>query len=69
MNTLAFLQNLGGPELFILLFWALFVVVPFWMIFKRIGWQPALSLLAIIPGAVIIMLYLVAFMKWKEPKS
>jgi hypothetical protein len=66
MNTIAFIQNLGGSELLFLLFWALVVVVPFWQIFKRIGWHPALSLLALIPGVVIIMIYVVAFGKWKE---
>jgi hypothetical protein len=70
MNTIAFIQNIRGPELLILnIIWFVIGVIPFWRIFKRIGWNPALSLLALIPGAVIIMIYVVAFAKWKEPKS
>jgi len=65
MNTLAFIQNLGGLEFLIILFWAVLFVIPFWQIFKRIGWHPALSLLVLIPGVLIVVLYIVAFGRWK----
>ncbi|CAA6679416.1 MULTISPECIES: hypothetical protein [unclassified Lentimonas] len=70
MNTLAFIQNISGPEILILnLIWLIIGVIPFWQIFKRIGWPPALALLAVIPGAIFVMLYVVAFASWKQPNT
>lgn len=39
------------------------VVVPFWVILKRLGTHPALSILMLVPLANLVMLYLVAFSK------
>lgn len=49
---------------FILAMWAI-VLIPFWMIYKKAGFSPWLSLLMIVPLANIIMLYVVAFSEWK----
>lgn len=43
---------------------AIFVVVPFWKIFARAGFKPIFSLLALIPGGILILLWVVAFAKW-----
>ncbi|SDP66431.1 hypothetical protein SAMN05443582_107185 [Phyllobacterium sp. OV277] len=32
------------------------IVAPFWMIFKRTGIPPVLSILAVIPGAILIFI-------------
>ena len=43
---------------------AIFVVVPFWKSFARAGFKPIFSLLALIPGGILILLWVVAFAKW-----
>lgn len=50
-----------GP--FVLLF--LLVLPPFWMIFKKAGFEPALSVLTMVPFVNVVLLYIVAFSKWK----
>jgi hypothetical protein len=40
-------------------------VIPYWMIFKKAGFSPWLSLLFFVPVANIIVLYVVAFSEWK----
>ena len=42
---------------------ALFVV-PCWMIFKRAGWSPALSLLVLVPGGAIVLSWVFALTRW-----
>jgi hypothetical protein len=42
---------------------AAIVVVPFWVILKRLGSHPALSILMLVPLANLLRLYLVAFSK------
>lgn len=39
-------------------------VVPFWRICKRAGLKPALSLLTLIPGGIVVLLWVIAFAKW-----
>ena len=50
--------------------WALLSAVlwtlPLWFITKKAGHPPALSLLNLIPGAVIIYLYWLAFSRWPD---
>jgi len=36
-------------------------IIPFWSIFRKAGFSGALSLLLLIPGANLILLYVVAF--------
>ena len=43
---------------------AFFVVVPFWKLFKRTGFKPVFSLVALIPGGVVLLLWVAAFAKW-----
>ena len=39
-------------------------IIPYWMIFKKAGFAPALSLLMMIPGVKLIVLYVIAFSDW-----
>ena len=55
-------------HLIILFFLPVFLVVyiiPYWMIFKKAGFAPALSLLMVIPGVKLIVIYVIAFSDWK----
>ncbi len=48
-----------------MLIFAAVVIVPFWMIFKKAGFSPLLSLLMVIPLVSVIVLFIVAFSEWK----
>ncbi len=50
--------------LFIVVAWAV-VIIPFWQIFKKSGMGGPLSLLMILPFVNIVMLYVLAFSRWK----
>lgn len=41
------------------------IIVPFWVIFKKAGLGGPLSLLMLIPLVGIVMLYVLAFSRWK----
>jgi len=65
--------NIGGAELVLIIFAAmiftgLFKVVPFWFIFKKAGFHPALSLLIMVPLADLIMRFFLAFAEWPALK-
>jgi hypothetical protein len=38
--------------------------VPFWRIIKRTGFKPAWALLALVPGGILVLLWVLAFAKW-----
>ena len=60
------LSYLFNPvHLLILSVFAVFIIVPFWEIFKKAGFPPAFALLMLFPLASIIMLYVLAFFPWK----
>ena len=44
---------------------ALIVVTPFWVVLKKAGFYPLLSVVVLIPLVNPTMLYAVAFSKWK----
>jgi ATP-dependent Zn protease len=44
---------------------AVIVTLPFWVIFKKAGFQPILSVLTLIPLLNVVLLYYVAFSEWK----
>jgi hypothetical protein len=44
-------------------------IVPYWKIFEKAGFPPAISLLMYIPLANLIVLYYVAFSDWKPSRS
>jgi hypothetical protein len=41
------------------------VLIPYWMIWKKAGFSPWLSLLMIVPLINFIMLYVLAFAEWR----
>jgi hypothetical protein len=41
------------------------VLPPYWMIFKKAGYSPWLSLLTLIPLIKYIVLYFIGFSEWK----
>jgi hypothetical protein len=41
------------------------VLIPYWVIFRKAGFTPWLSLLMFIPLANLLMLYVLAFSQWK----
>ena len=43
---------------------ALVVLVPFWKIFEKAGFPPALILIMLVPIANLVALYFVAFSTW-----
>jgi len=48
--------------------WAVFmaiIIIPLWQICKKAGMSGALSLLALIPLGILVVLYIVAFSQWK----
>ena len=49
--------------LFVFSFAGVLWVPPFWKIFQREGFHPALSLLMMVPVAGLVVLYFVAFMR------
>ena len=40
-------------------------IIPYWVIFRKAGFAPALSILILIPLVNLIVLYYVAFSEWK----
>ena len=42
----------------------LLFVPPYWKIFDRSGWHPALSFLMVVPLVNLVLLWVVAFKKW-----
>ncbi len=66
--------NLGMQELFIIIAviaatGVVLNVVPYWFIFKKAGYHPALSLLMIIPLVDVVMKFFLAFAEWPSLKK
>lgn len=53
--------------LIVLVFFVGFYLIPMWIIIKRIGKSPALSLLLLVPGVSTIVLWYLALAKWPTP--
>ena len=58
-------EFLAPMHLLILLSVFAVFIVPFWMILKKAGFNPALSLLTWVPLVGLVILYYVAFTEWK----
>jgi hypothetical protein len=67
------MQEIGPAEFSIIVVviavFAAIVVIPYWRIFGRAGFSPALSLLMFIPLVNIIALYYLAFAQWPSLKQ
>ncbi|MBI3111525.1 MAG: hypothetical protein HYZ01_08140 [Ignavibacteriales bacterium] len=48
---------------------ALFTVVPFWFIFRKAGFHPALSLLMMVPVVSVVMTFFLALVEWPSLKK
>jgi len=63
----------GGIDILFLLilaaFYGVFTVLPFWFIFRKAGFHPALSILTIIPIASVAVLFYLAFATWPNHKT
>jgi hypothetical protein len=68
------MTSLGLSELFLILiviffFAIVFLLIPYWRIFKKAGFSPALSLLMLIPLINVALLYYLAFTEWPSLKQ
>ena len=66
--------NLGLSEILLILVIVIIgmvciILLPYWKIFSKAGFSPALSLLMVIPFVNIIMLYYFAFSEWPALKN
>jgi hypothetical protein len=55
--------------IFFLLVLVLIGIVPYWKIFEKAGFAPALSLLMLVPLANIVVLFFLAFAEWPALKK
>ena len=53
------------PMIFLGLILSVAMVIPYWLIFKKAGFSPWLSILMFVPLANIIILYVIAFSPWR----
>lgn len=69
---MAFYGMPGPMELlvvsFMTFFWALILILPFWLIFSKAGFPGVLSLLMLIPLVNVGMLFFLAFVEWPALK-
>ena len=49
----------------LVLAFAVILIIPYWLIWKKAGFSPWFSLLMFIPFVNFIMLYVLAFSEWK----
>jgi len=66
--------NIGMHELLLIIaiiaiFGSILTVVPYWFIFRKAGYHPALSLLMIIPFVKLFMKFFLAFADWPSLKK
>ena len=63
LDATTVIRTISGLLFIVVLFFVL--IPPYWMIFKKAGFSPWLSLLMLIPLVNIILLYVVGFSDWK----
>lgn len=61
--------GIGMPELIIIAFIAIVIVLPYWKIYSKAGFSGWLSVTMIIPLLNIVMLYYLAFAEWPVLKN
>ncbi|MFT5881646.1 MAG: hypothetical protein ACI9FG_000131 [Crocinitomicaceae bacterium] len=77
LDLIAFISLPQGGEIILMLIvggiLAGVFVLPFWIILKKAGLSPFLSLLTFLPGGLIILLFILALIRWpaleKTPPS
>ncbi len=45
---------------------AIFFVIPFWKLLKRMGFKPIFALVVLVPGGILVLIWVIAFAKWPE---
>jgi len=58
----------ASPFLMVLLVGAI-IVVPFWKIFEKAGFPPAMSFFMLIPVVNLVMVYVLAFSEWPSRRT
>ncbi len=66
---LAFIQELGPPELVFILVIGFLFAWPAWRIFKKAGFPGPLGLLMLVPIVNILMILFLAFAPWPALKN
>ncbi len=62
----------GGEIILMLIVGAIFAgvfILPFWIILKKAGLSPALSLLLFVPGGLLVLLFILALSRWPALES
>lgn len=62
-------QGMDGPHLLWMLLMLVVVVVPFWRICVKAGYSGLWSLLAVVPLANLVFLYVLAFSDWPSLRT
>ena len=66
INQQAAMAHAMGPAMLVFCLIAVIIyLVPMWIIVKKAGFAPALSLLMLVPMVNLVMLYVFAFCSWK----
>ncbi len=68
------MDHFGLPEFGLILFVfigvaILLLLIPYWQIFKKAGFHPALAILMIFPLVNLVMIYYLAFAEWPSLKK
>jgi len=60
--------SIGAPELGFIFVFVLLLVWPTWRIFAKAGFPPAISLVALVPGAIVFLYLFLAFAEWPSQR-
>ncbi|MFX0541339.1 hypothetical protein ACEWPM_006345 [Roseovarius sp. S4756] len=63
------LNNIGLPGLILMLVILTVLIVPFWRLLPKFGISKWVSILAIIPAAPLVLLWVIAFMEPVQGRS
>lgn len=58
-------EMFSGTGFFWMLLISVIIVIPAWRICRRIGYPGALGILILVPFANILLLYFIAFSRWR----
>lgn len=64
-HTMHMMMGMMGVFFVVWIIMVVIVQIPFWVIFRKAGFAPALSLLLLLPFVNLVMLYVLAFTEWK----
>jgi hypothetical protein len=55
----------AGTHILLYSIFSIVVVIPFWQIFKKAGFNPYLSIFVVVPILNLLTLYYIAFSNWR----